>query len=130
MAGCVHGGHVWLGGCVWPGGMCGQGVHGGGGVCGQGACVVGGAWQQGMHGWGCAWQRGGMCGGEAACVARGACVVGGVHGRGHAWGACVTCPPPGQILWLWHMVNERAVRILLECILVAIAKTHLIRGFG
>ena len=38
-------------------------------------------------------------------------MVAGVHGRG---GACV----PQQILW--DMVNERAVRILLECILVAV----------
>ena len=42
---------------------------------------------------------GGVCG-------RGACVAGGVHGGGHAW----------QILR--DTVNERAVRILLECILV------------
>ena len=40
-----------------------------------------------------------------------------------AGGACVTCMPPGQILRLWHMVNERAVRILLECILVDLAFT-------
>ena len=31
----------------------------------------------------------------------------GVRGRGHAWRGCA-----------WHTVNERAVRILLECILV------------
>ena len=35
-----------------------------------------------------------------------------VVGRGHAWHTC----PPWQILW--DMVNELAVRILLECILV------------
>ena len=35
-------------------------------------------------------------------MARGACMVGGVRGGRHAW----------------HTVNERAVRILLECILV------------
>ena len=43
---------------------------------------------------------------------------------GHAWrGACVaegcvTPTPRGQILQLRHTVNERAVRILLKCILV------------
>ena len=43
---------------------------------------------------------GGVCG-------RGVCVAGGgMHGRGHAW----------QILQ--DTVNEQAVRILLECILV------------
>ena len=50
----------------------------------------------------------------------GACMVGGVCGGGHAWqgGMCDT-HPPGQILWPRHTVNERPVRILLECILVA-----------
>ena len=33
---------------------------------------------------------------------RGACMAGGMHGGGHAW----------------HTVNERAVHILLECILI------------
>ena len=56
---------------------------------GGGACVVGGhVWQGGVHG-------------------RGACVAG-----GHVWHAC----PPWQILR--DTVNERAVYILLECILV------------
>ena len=41
---------------------------------------------------------------------------GGVHGGGYAWqGACATHAPPKI---LRDMVNERAVRILLECILV------------
>ena len=31
-----------------------------------------------------------------------------------------THTPPGQILQLRHMVNERVVRILLECILVSL----------
>ena len=54
--------------------------------------------------WGCAWQ-------------------GGIHDRGHAWGGCVhgggggACVPQ-QILR--DTVNERAVRILLECILVSL----------
>ena len=61
------------------------------------------------HVWrGCAWQ--GVVHGRV-CVC----------GRGHAWwrGACHTCPlPPPQALRLRYTVNERAVRILLECILV------------
>ena len=50
---------------------------------------------------------------------QGVCVAGGMCGRGHAWqGVCVTCTPPVQILRPRHTVNERAVCILLECILV------------
>ena len=58
----------------------------------------------------------GMCGREHACVA------GGVHGGGHAWqgvcmvGMCMVEGVHGGILR--DTVNERAVRILLECILV------------
>ena len=89
------GGHAWWGGHAW------LGMHGGG-VHGRGACVAGGhAWLEGAcMAWGHAWQ-GGMRG------------QGGVHG-----GGCVTCMPPGQMLRLQHMVNERVIRILLECILV------------
>ena len=60
----------------------------------MGGCVAGGVWQ------------------------RGACVAGGVHGRGgHAWqGVRGTHAPPTDTLR--DTVNERAVRILLECILV------------
>ena len=67
-------------------------------MCGRGACVVGG-----MHG------RGG---------------VGGVCGRG-GWGVCDRgCVGGGRA---WHTVNERAVRILLECILVFdIKMTHIL----
>ena len=44
---------------------------------------------------------------------RGHSWLGGMHGRGHAWwGACMA----GRLAW--HTVNERVVRILLECILV------------
>ena len=63
--------------------------------------------------------------GEGACVAGGCamhvpCMAGGMHGRG----ACVVgvayevraCMAGGHA---WHMVNERAVRILMECILVS-----------
>ena len=70
----------------------------GGGVHGRGTSVAGG-----LHGGGCAWQ--------------GACVAGGVHGGGHVWwGGHVwhACPPPKI---LRDTVNERAVHILLECIL-------------
>ena len=73
-------------------------------MCGRGVCVVGACVAGGMHGRGHAWQ-GGMHG-------RGACVAGGMHGRGCA------CHTPRQILWQQHTVYERAVRILLECILL------------
>ena len=96
-------------------------VHGGLYMAG-GACVVGSVWQG-------ACQGGGMCGRGHVCGR------GGVCGRGHAWlgtcvagGACMArgrachahpLPPlPRQILRLRYTVNERAVRILLECILV------------
>ena len=115
---CPWGGHVWL---LW-------GVHG----CSGGACMV----ALGGHVW-LLW--GGMCGfprGEACVVALGgACMValGGMCGcsRGHVWllqggmvalGACVVAL--GGCAWdttrYGDMVNERAVRILLECILVCI----------
>ena len=68
----------------------------------------------GGHAWlllggmsGCSW--GGMC----------SCSWGGVHGC--CWGVCVVAPGGGHA---WDMmryretINERAVRILLECILV------------
>ena len=85
----------------------GRGVHGG-----RGTCVVPG----GMHGAGGACMvLGGIRGGGGMHGGRGVCgVVGGVHGgrRGCAW-------------WWEGMrggirrdaVNERAVRILLECML-------------
>ena len=88
--GCVVGGHV------WQGRVCMAGGH----VC-CGGCVCGGghAWQEG-HVWG-------------ACMARGMC------GRGcMAGGACMPHTPPWKTLRPRHTVNERAVRILLECILV------------
>ena len=62
---------------------------GGGGVCGRGVCMAGGhVWQGGVCGGGCAWQ-------------------GGMHAT-HA------APRHHEI----RSVNTRAVRILLECILV------------
>ena len=73
-------------------------------------------------------QRGGACMaggmyGRGACVAggrawQGVCV--GVHG-GHAW--------QGWHAWqggAWHTVNEQAVRILLECILVFETNVYLL----
>ena len=93
------------------GGMCGRGMHGwehvwhGGhvwGACMAGECVG----RLGMCGGGHAWQRG--MHGRWACMA-----------EGHAWwGVCVTGGTyiPQQILR--DTVNERAVGILLECILV------------
>ena len=74
-----------------------------------GACMAGGMWQGSMHG------RGGE-----------ACVAGGdMHGKGGGrawqWGVCGRGAAwQGGHAWqiLRDMVNERAVRILLECILV------------
>ena len=111
------GGHVWL----MPGGMCGCSQ----GVCmvapggrGMGACVValGGVWLL----------PGGMYmvapGGVHGCSQGG---VWSLWGGRHAWSL------PGGHVWLltgghaWDMtrygdtINERAVRILLECILVS-----------
>ena len=59
----------------------------------------------------------GMCGGGGD-VWQAACMAGGVHCRGHAWqGACMG----GGHAWrghAWQEKRQRAVRILLECILV------------
>ena len=70
----------------------GGGVHGRG-VGGEGMC--GG----GVHGKGHAWQ--------------GVCMAGGMHGRG-------TCMQGMSVAGgrAWYTVNERVLRILLECILV------------
>ena len=119
----LGGGHVWLlrgglwllwGACmVALGGMCGCL----GGMCG---CSRGD-----MHG--CS--QGDVCGCSqgAGMVALGVCMVAPrgcmVAPRGHAWllwGACMVAP--GGHAWdttrYGDMINERAVRILLECILV------------
>ena len=82
---------------VW--GMCGR-VH-----AWRGACMTKGCMAGGMCGRGHEWQGACMAGGYAW---QGACVTGGMHGRAHM--------PPQQILR--DTVNERVVRILLECILV------------
>ena len=75
-----------------------------------------------MHGRGCVWQGdvhgrwGGMCGRWRDMRDRWGhmhgrgCMVG---GRGYVVGACMV--GGGHA---WHTVNERAVRILVECILV------------
>ena len=92
--------------------MHGRGAYKAGGMHGRG----------GMHGGGCVWQRAYVAGG--ACVAGGRAWQGDVHGKGacmaggwHAWkGACMAEGCAWQILQ--DMVNERVVRILLECILV------------
>ena len=94
---------------------------------GGGACVAGGhAWQEG-HAWsGACIAGGGVCAGGGGVHSRRACMAGegGVHGRGHAdgGGGCAwqgvmhATHAPRQILR--DTVNEQAVRILLECILV------------
>ena len=73
------------------GGMHGGGMHGGG-CAWQGVCMAGGhAWQVGMHD-------------RRACMARGVCMP---------W-----MPPAADTMRYGDTVNERAVRILLECILM------------
>ena len=117
-------GHVWLlwgGGCVWLlwgacmvalgghvwllGGMrgCSQGgMH----DCSGGACVVAPGRMHGCSLGGCAWF---LLGGHVRFFPGGLCVVfsGGRGQRG------------GMRRIRQDMVNERAVRILLECILVS-----------
>ena len=75
----------------------------------EGACVGVCVWQGACMAGGCVWSEGSMRGGgihgRRAYMAEGGCIAGGVHDRGGcAW----------QILR--DTVNERAVRILLECI--------------
>ena len=113
----VQGGACVAEGACMVGGMCGRGV-----CMGRGACMAGGG-----HAW-----QGGACMAEGNVHGRGACAAGGhawqggihgggVHGRGCAWqegmyGRGCACPPPGH--YEIRSVNARAVRILLECILV------------
>ena len=91
------------------GGM--HGCSGEGGVwLPWGACVValgGHAWllQGGMHGCSCGGMRG--CSGACVVAPGGACVV---APRGCAW----------DTMRYGDTINERAVRILLECILVSL----------
>ena len=69
-----------------------------------------------MRDGGYAWQ--GVCVAGGSCMAEGACVAGGRvwHGGVCGRGACMAHTHPQQILR--DTVNEWAVRILLECILV------------
>ena len=104
------GGHAWQRGCAWQkGGVWRRGgMHGEGGTCvAKGACVAKG---EVRGGGGHVWWRG-------ACVVKGACMAkGAVHGEGGcAWAAR---PPPRVSYYEIRSVNARAVRILLECILV------------
>ena len=94
MHGCSQGGHVWL----FPGGMCGCSW---GGMCGffWGACMAFSGGVCMFFSRGCAWF---FLGG--ACVA----FSGGMHG--FFW--------EGMCRIRRDTVNERAVRILLECFLV------------
>ena len=137
--GCVvvGGVHGYWGACVvawghaWLGGMCGCW----GCAWLWGACMV----TRGMHGCrGCAWLLGGVHGCRGACmVARGlgvwllgghAWLLGGMCGKGgHAWRKGVhgeerAYMVKGGCAWdttrYGNTINERAVRILLECILV------------
>ena len=86
--------------------MCAGGdVHGKGQA--WGAYVAGGMHGRGMHGGGHAWQGHAWPGGMHS---------GGMHGRGHVWQGGVH----GSGGCAWHTVNEWAVRILLECILVTL----------
>ena len=119
------GGHAWLpGGHAWLRG----GPHGCRGACVvAGGCVVarGHAWLPGEHAWlpGVACMVAGGDGGMHGCW--GACMVAGGHAS--LLGACIIAGE-GSVHGCWGMggvhrirrdtVNERAVRILLECILV------------
>ena len=118
------GGHSWLwgacmvarGACVVVGGM--HGCGGRGCVWLWGVCMVGGcAWLPGGmvgRGRGCAWLQGGHAWLRGACVVVGGCVW--------LWGACMVvggmCGCLGVHRIRRDTVSDRAVRILLECILV------------
>ena len=86
-----------------------------GGACEvKGACVVKG----GMHGErGHAWWRGGHVWQRGVCVAKGWCVV-----KGHAWRRGCAWWRGGVRGIRRDTINKRAVRILLECILVKFNK--------
>ena len=80
-------------------------------------------------GWGRAWWGEGVCGG-GGMHGRGVCMAEGVHGRGHVRQGGVhgrTCMLPSTPwLKLRNTLNEQAVRILLECILVINRKTWIV----
>ena len=96
MAEGVHGGGAWWVACM------ARGMH-----C-KGTSMAGGASMAGGHPWqsGYAWQGAFMPGG----------MHGGIYGRGLAWQEGLPAQHPCQILR--NMVNERAVCITLECMLV------------
>ena len=100
----VAGGHVWL-----PGG-----VHG----CWGEACVVA---RRHVWYWGHVWWLGAMHGCWGACMVAGghAWLLGGAWLPGHAWLLGVHGYGGGMHRIRRDTVNERAVRILLECILVS-----------
>ena len=94
-------------------------VHREGGMCGRGeAWMAEGCMAGDMCGRGCAWQGACMAGGMCGWVAGGHAWWGGMCGRG---GACVAGGmrgmSPADTTRYGDRVNERAVRILLECIL-------------
>ena len=72
----------------------------------QGVCMAGGMYSRGHAWWGMCMAGGMHGGGEGGCM----------HDRGHAWHRCPTSQP--DTTTYSDMVNEQAVRILLECILV------------
>ena len=108
------------GGCLLLGGVCSGGCLLSGGVCSQGVSTFGGCLLRGCLLWGVSVPRGVSALG-GVCSQGGVC-LGGVCSRG--------CLPLGVVsaCLFWrggsrarHMVNERPVRILLECILVTIS---------
>ena len=123
---CLVSGAAWSGGAVWSRGVCSRGCLVPGGVClvwrdalSWGVCLVsGGAWSGGgFWSWGVcspggAWSQGGVPGLEGALSwggvpGPGVPGPGGSAPEGGAWWR----PAPGRPLL-------RAVRILLECIIV------------
>ena len=116
---------MWPRGHAWPGGMCGWGA-----CMVRGSCMARGhAWQVGIcathtpppptqpdtmrYSQSMSGQYASYWNWLGACMARGSCMAGGMHGRG-AYVPHTHPHPPPEI----RSVNERAVRILLECILV------------
>ena len=99
---CSQGGDVHSRGCAWREGVRGRGV-----------CVAG------RHAWQGVWQGVCMVGGVHG---GGACVVGGVWQERCVWQGGVRGRGACMMGGAWQIprdtVNERAVRILLECILV------------
>ena len=131
MAGGMHGwgACVAAGACVargvcMTGSMQGQGVCGWGGIHGQGACVAGG------HAWWGECMVGVYVAGGHEYEWQGVYMAGGMRDM-HAPMRDMHAPPPTrQILRLRHTVNERVVRILLECNLVLKRKAiHVVNTF-